>query len=116
MLQIHLAVVPSLGCIFALIGPVASAENTFTLPPTSDGMMAIVKNTIPNPPIHCVIVRQNSSAWGSLSTSSRILHPVVVNPEIVSKKASVKLPMYPLKMNGSEPKRLNIIQVSVTSR
>ena len=67
------------------MGPVASAENTFTLPPTSEGMMAMVKNTIPNPPIHWVMVRQKSVAWGSTSTSSMMLQPVVVKPEMVSK-------------------------------
>ena len=85
MLQIHFAVVLNRGCIFARIGPVASAENTFTLPPTSEGMIAIVKNTIPSPPIHCVMVRQKSNPCGRTSTSSRMLHPVVVNPDMVSK-------------------------------
>ena len=85
MLQIHLAVVLRRGCILARIGPVASAEKTFTFPPTSEGMMAIVKNTIPKPPIHCVIVRQNNIPCGKASTSSTMLQPVVVKPEIVSK-------------------------------
>ena len=85
MLQIHFAVVLNRGCIFARIGPVASAENTFTLPPTREGMMAMVKNTIPKPPIHCVIVRQKSRPCGRISTSSRMLQPVVVKPEMVSK-------------------------------
>ena len=57
----HLALVLSRGCIFDFIGPVASAANTFMLPPTIDGKMAMVKNTIPKPPIHCVSERQNSS-------------------------------------------------------
>ena len=91
MLQIHLAVVPKRGCIFVRMGPVASAENTLTLPPISEGMMAMVKNTIPNAPTHCVMLRQKSIPWGSRSTSSMMLDPVVVNPDIVSKYASVKL-------------------------
>ena len=85
MLQIHFAVVFSLGCIFERIGPVASAENTLMLPPTSDGMMAMVKNTMPRPPIQCVSDRQNFSACGSRSTLSMTLVPVVVKPDIVSK-------------------------------
>ena len=93
MLQIHLAVVLRRGCIFARMGPVASAANTFTVPPTIEGRMAMVKNTIPNPPIHCVIERQKSSPWGSTSTSSMMDAPVVVKPEIVSKKAFVKFGM-----------------------
>ena len=47
--------------------------------------MAMVKNTIPKPPIHCVIVRQKSRPCGRISTSSRMLQPVVVKPEMVSK-------------------------------
>ena len=85
MLQIHLALVERRGCSFDLMGPVASAANTFMLPPTIDGSTAMVKNTIPNPPIHCVIVRQKSMPWGRCSTSSRMDAPVVVNPDIVSK-------------------------------
>jgi hypothetical protein len=40
------------GCSFVFIGPVASAENTFVLPPVNDGNKARVKKAIPNPPIH----------------------------------------------------------------
>ena len=77
--------VVSLGCILALMGPVASAAKIFTLPPTSEGRMAMVKNTIPSPPIHCISERQKSIPWGSTSTSSRMVAPVVVKPDIVSK-------------------------------
>ena len=85
MLHIHLALVLSLGWSFDFIGPVASAANTFMLPPTIEGSMAMVKNTIPRPPIHCVIDRQKSMPWGMCSTSSSIDAPVVVNPDMVSK-------------------------------
>ena len=47
--------------------------------------MAMVKNTIPKPPIHCISERQNSRPWGSDSTSSMMVAPVVVKPDIVSK-------------------------------
>ena len=85
MLQIHLAVVVRRGCILALMGPVASAANTFTLPLTSEGRMAMVKNRIPKPPIHCISERQNRMPWGRHSTSSRMVAPVVVKPEMLSK-------------------------------
>ena len=85
MLQIHFAVVERRGCIFALMGPVASAANTFTLPPTSEGRMAMVKNRIPKPPIHCISDRQKRMPWGRRSTSSMMVAPVVVKPEILSK-------------------------------
>ena len=42
--------------------------------------------------------------------------PVVENPDMVSKKASVTLGIYPLMMKGSMPKRLNTTHVTVTSR
>ena len=90
--QIHLAMVDKRGCILVRNGPVASAANTFTLPlPTIEGKMAMVKNTIPKPPIHWVCVRQYSVAWGSHSTSSKMVAPVVEKPDMVSKKASVTL-------------------------
>ena len=115
MVQILFADVESLGCSLVLIGPVASAENTLTGPPTNDGRMATVKNTIPKPPIHCVNVRQKSMACGRCSTSSSIVAPVVVKPDIVSKYALVKPGMYPPIRYGSDPNRLNTTHVSVTT-
>ena len=41
--------------------------------------------------------------------------PVVVNPDMFSKNASVKLLTYPLSMKGSEPKRLKTTHDSVTT-
>ena len=83
--HIHFALVLRRGCIFDLMGPVASAAKTFTLPPTIDGRMAMVKKTIPSPPIHWVSERQKRIPWGSSSTLSRMVAPVVVNPDMVSK-------------------------------
>ena len=85
-------------------------------PPTNDGMTAMVKNTIPKPPIHCVNERQNSMPWGKPSTLSMTVAPVVVKPDIVSKKASVTWSMYPPMRNGSMPKAANAIHTIVTSR
>ena len=87
------AVVDSRGCSLVLIGPVASAANTLTDPPTIDGRTAMVKNTIPSPPIHCERLLQKSIPCGRHSTSLRIVAPVVVKPDIDSKKAFVKLVM-----------------------
>ena len=88
--HIHLALVLRRGWSLVLMGPVASAAKTLTLPPTSEGKRAIVKNTIPRPPSHCVNERQNKMPCGRTSTLSIMVAPVVVNPDIVSKKASVK--------------------------
>ena len=115
MLHIHLADVDSRGCILERMGPVASAANTFTLPPTSDGNSATVKNTMPRPPIHCISERQKSRPWVSDSTSSITVAPVVVKPDMVSKKASVRLDGVPLMRKGNMPKSENTAQVSVTT-
>ena len=73
------------------------------------------KNTIPSPPTHCDRVRQKRSAWGSRSTSFTMVAPVVVNPDMASKYASVKLVMYPLMRNGSAPMSEKTTQVSDTT-
>ena len=83
--HIHFASVLSRGCILVFIGPVDSAANTLMLPPTTDGSMAMVKNTMPKPPIQWVSDRQNSMVCGRHSTSSMMVAPVVVNPDMVSK-------------------------------
>ena len=75
--------------------PVDSAAKSWTLSMPNMGRIATVKNTIPNPPSHCVRLRQRSRACGWLSILSRIDAPVVVNPDMDSKKASVKLGICP---------------------
>jgi hypothetical protein len=79
------------------------------------GNTATVKNTIPKPPTQCVIIRQNSNERGKDSMSVKIVAPVVENPDIVSKKASVKSGIYPLSKYGNVPNRENIIQHRVTT-
>jgi hypothetical protein len=49
-----------------------------------------------------------------LSISVKIVEPVVVNPDIVSKKASVKEGIEPLIKNGIDPKKENKIHDMVT--
>ena len=62
---------------------------------TDDGDRVIVKNTIPKPPIHCVIARQKRIPCGIDSMLFIMVAPVLLNPDIVSKKASVILGIYP---------------------
>ena len=50
---------------------------------------ANTNTSTPIPPIQCVKLRQNKEQCASTSTSDKILAPVVVKPEIVSKRASV---------------------------
>ena len=51
---------------------------------------------IPMPPSHWVRARQKRIPFGSTLGSPRIDDPVVVNPDAVSKNASVRSGMAPL--------------------
>ena len=75
---------------------------------SSDGMMARTKTRTPMPPIQCVRARQSamprSRSAGNVPTSPpRMVAPVVVKPETVSKKASTGLWSAPHRRNGSMP-------------
>ena len=76
--------------------------------------MAKRNTKTPIPPIQCVKQRQKLPVLDIVSTSVRIEAPVVVKPEIVSNRASVKLLISPENTNGSAPIILNIIQLSAT--
>ena len=54
------------------------------------GRIAIINTRTPMPPIQCVKLRQKSKDFGRASTSERIEAPVVVKPDTVSKRASMK--------------------------
>ena len=84
-----------------------------SLPPAS-GTIAITNTSTPIPPIQWVKLLQNRRDLGHDSTSARILAPVVVNPDAVSKTASTIWGIYPEIRNGSAPKRLRINQESAT--
>ena len=57
------------------------------------------------PPTQWVKLRQKSILLHMASTSVRMLAPVVVKPEAVSKKASASRGISPEKINGSAPKK-----------
>ena len=78
--------------------------------------MAMVKNTMPSPPIHWVSERQKSSPCGRASTLSMMVAPVVVKPDIVSKKALVKSGTQPLSMKGSVPNSEKSTHTTVTTK
>ena len=67
------------------------------------GSRAVINTIIPIPPSQWVKERQKSMERGSTSTSVSIDEPVVVKPEQLSKKASVKLYIVPEITNGSAP-------------
>ena len=109
-----LAVPLTFGCSFSLLSPVTSAEYICEPLNPNMGNTAIVMTIIPKPPIQCVILRQSSKLLGKTSMSFRMVAPVVVNPDIVSKKASANHGMFPLSQYGISPMNENIIQVKVT--
>ena len=47
----------------------------------------MAKTMIPIPPIQCVMLRQNKTPLGTTSISANTEDPVVVYPDMVSKKA-----------------------------
>src|SRR5664280_1790176 len=71
-------------------------------------------NIIPIPPSHWVMLLQNRIPCGIDSILGSIVAPVVVKPDIDSKKASPKPGIEPLIRNGNVPKMLKIIQIPVT--
>jgi hypothetical protein len=62
------------------------------------------------------MLRQKRIPWDKDSISFRIEAPVVVKPEIVSKKALVNSGIAPVRTKGKDPNRLNMNQLSVTTR
>ena len=77
------------GLNLSLVGPVVSAAKRCTPLIPSMGRIAIEMTTIPNPPSQWVIARQKRMPWDNSSILSRIDAPVVVKPDMVSKKALV---------------------------
>ena len=60
------------------------------MPPVrSQGRMAIAITTMPIPPSHCSSARQSRMLRGIVSSPISTVEPVVVTPDMVSKKASV---------------------------
>ncbi len=78
------------------------------------GRIAIEITIIPSPPIQCVKLRQYKIPCGSSSILFRIEAPVVVNPDIVSKNASVTLVILPLNIYGIMPNTENNNQAVAT--
>ena len=70
------------------------------------------------PPIQWEKLRQNSVPWLSASTSVRIVEPVVVKPETVSKKASTKDGISPemaaRRLNAQTPEQTLTAQADYT--
>ena len=100
------------GIIFS---PVSNASTrNICMPPTpSIGIRAIAMTMIPRPPSHCRMPRHKRIPGGAVSRPVITVEPVVVIPDIASKKASVKLISSSEKMNGSDPKNVSDTQLTV---
>ncbi len=84
------------------------------MPPTrSNGKIAIAITMMPIPPSHCNIARQISIPGGAWSSPVITVDPVVVKPDIASKKASVKLNSSSENRNGKAAKTVNTNQLRV---
>ena len=78
------------------------------------GSRAAVRMSTPIPPSQWVKDRQNSSPMGSPSMAVRMVAPVVVKPEMVSKKQSINGPNRPENQKGSAPNTPNSTQIRPT--
>ena len=58
-------------------------------PERSQGRIAIAMTMIPTPPSHWIRARHKRMLCGMVSSPTSTVEPVVVTPDIVSKKASV---------------------------
>mgnify|MGYP001244560327 CR=1 FL=1 len=68
------------------------------------------------PPIQCVMLRQKSIDLERDSTLLRIDAPVVVKPDVVSKRIFTNPFISPLKRYGSVPVSMRITQLAMTLR
>ena len=105
------------GRIFSCVRPVTSAlKSCSPLCLLSMGMTASVNSMIPIPPMKWVTERHRRMPCDWFSTDSIVDAPVVVSPDIVSKKASGTGSPHGSKMNGSMPKNENTTHVRLVSR
>ena len=98
-----------LGTSLPTDGPGLSARIRLICEPPLSGTMASRNTRTPMPPIQCVKLLHKSEQCESPSTFARMLAPVVVKPDIVSNRASVKDGISPVTKKGRQPIRLSRI-------
>ena len=104
-----------LGNIFSVVsGP--SILNSCMPPTFNNGKIVIAITTIPIPPNHCIIALQSKILLGLLSKSDIIVAPVVVIPDILSKKASLKVNSFVDNKKGKLPNTAIITQANVENK
>ena len=104
----------TLGTSFPTEGPGLSARIRYILEAPASGSSAIMKTSTPIPPIQWEKLRHIRTERGRISTSPRIVAPVVVNPDTISKSASTGLGKQPLKYRGMAPQILSMTQQTAT--
>jgi hypothetical protein len=77
------------GTSLSASGPGTSARISGMALSSSREVIIITKTSTPIPPIQCVKLLQNAIPFGRISISVKIVDPVVVNPDTVSKNASI---------------------------
>ena len=84
------------------------------MPPTLRiGRTATAITIMPIPPSHCRIARQSNMPRGAWSKSDITVEPVVVKPDIASKKASVMLDCGDENQSGKLAKNVTASQLAV---
>ena len=106
-----LAVLSAFGTSLETIGPVLSALTRLIWEPLAKCIIADMNTRMPIPPIQCRKLLHISSPLGSDSRSVSTVAPVVVNPDTVSKNASIGLVIAPDIRNGSIPVSDSVIHV-----
>ncbi len=87
------------------------------MPPTrSTGRMATAVTMMPMPPIRWRSARQSSRPFGCSARPTITVAPVVVRPDMASKKASAKLSSFTDNRNGRVEKQQSASQAITVSR
>ena len=90
-----------------------SMRNSCMPPILSMGRTAIAMTMMPMPPSHCSKARHSKIPFGAVSSVVITVEPVVVMPDIASKKESVKLNPNSENANGSAENVVNTSQLPV---
>ena len=104
-----------LGKIFSGLSELSTLNNC--IPPTfKSGSTVIAITIIPTPPSHCIIALHKSKLFGDLLRSTMTDEPVVVIPDMLSKKASLNEKFKLERTKGIDPKKATATQATVENR
>ena len=104
-----------LGKIFSGLSELSILNNC--IPPTfKRGSTVIAITIIPTPPSHCIIALHSSILFGDASKFVTTVEPVVVIPDMLSKKASLNEKLISERMNGNAPNTAIAIHAKVEKK